>query len=123
MLSTPIVDFQGSGTLQYLRAEWAERRELYGVRSEWPRQPTAANAFLLPGKIEFTVPSRLSETGFNARRNLIAVRDLLRSGSASLSTDDLLIAEAALRRLESRSNEDTSLWANNLSADLSSHHD
>ena len=123
MLSTPAVDFQGSGTLQYLRAEWAENREIHLVLSQWPRYVAVANAFSLSGKITFTVPSTMSGTEFNARGNLFVLRDLLRSGGALPSTDDLTAADAALKRLESRRDEDVDFWANNLSIDLSSHRD
>jgi|SRR6516165_7794803 hypothetical protein len=117
MLSTPTVDFQGSGALHYLRSEWAERRELHHVLAQWPRPAKLANVFLLP------VSSGISSTAFDARRNLFALRDLLRSGGALPSTDDLAAADAALKRLESRSDEGVELWADNLSVELSPHRD
>jgi hypothetical protein len=116
MLSTPAVDFRGSGALQYLRAESAERKGLHYVMAQWPRPEGPANVFLLPEKTMFTVPE------FNARSNLLALRDHLRSG-ALLSTADRAAAAAALQRLESRRGEDVDLWANNLSSELSSHRD
>jgi hypothetical protein len=117
MLLTPAVDFQGSGALQYLRAEWAERMEVHHV--QWPRHAAAANVFSLPEKIAFST----SRTAFNARNNLFALRDVLRSGTALPSTGDLAATDAALKRLQSRSGEDVDLWANSLSTELSSHRD
>ena len=120
MLSTPAVDFQGSGTLQYLRAESAEHKELHYVLSQWPRHSAAANTFSLPA---FTVASSVWGIEFNARTNLFVLRDLLRSGGALPSRDDLAAADAALKRMESRRQEDLDHWANNLSHQLSSHRD
>jgi hypothetical protein len=122
MLSTPAVDFQGSGALQYLRAEWAERKELHHVMAQWPRHEGPANVFLLPEWTSFTMASGIWSTEFNARNNLLALRDLVRS-AALLSTENLAAADAALKRLQSRMGEDVNLWASNLSNELSSHRD
>jgi hypothetical protein len=122
MAGAPAVDYEGSGAIQYLRAETAERREIRSVMTGWSPYVEHPNSFTLPRTITITVPSMV-ESEFEARTNLKAVAAAIRSGVEKLTPADLAAAQSALGRLESRNDEKVETWADHLSADLSLHRD
>lgn len=122
MAAAPAVDYAGSGAIHYLRAELSERREIRFVMAEWSPYVEHRNSFTLPRTITITVPSMV-ESDFEARTNLKAVTDAIRSGVGKLTPTDLAAAERALSRLETRKDEKVETWADRLSADLSLHRD
>jgi hypothetical protein len=118
----PAVNYEGSGAIQYLRAEAAERRELHLVLAEWSPYVEHSNSVMLSRTITITVPLVI-ERDFEARQNLKAVATAIQSRSEKLTAADLAAAKTALERLESRRNQDVETWADRLSADLSVHRD
>ena len=121
-MAAPAVDYEGSGAIQYLRAETAERREIPLVLAQWFPFVEQPNSFTLPRTVTITITS-IVESDFEARKNLKAVTAAVRSGTEILTAADLAAAKSALERLESRKNENVDTWADRLSADLSLHRD
>jgi hypothetical protein len=118
-MSTPAIDYEGSGALQYLRAEAAELRQIHFLLPPWSPYVALSNSVSL----SYTITISRREAEFEARRNLQAIRESFHLGTGQLSSTDLAVAEAALIRLRARQNENAKSWAVGLSTDLSSHRD
>jgi hypothetical protein len=121
-MNTPAVDYQGSGALQYLRAEMTERREIQLLLPARSTHVTHANVINLSETITITRPLGVSEPDFEARRNLQEIRDASRL-RRQLTSADLAATERALDRLRDRCGENVDNWAELLAADLSLHSD
>ena len=98
-MDAPAIDYQGSGALQYLRAEFAERREIHLLLPGW--------SWYVPNSNSISVDTTLAITRSQGR----------------LPAADLEAAQRALERLQARDREDVNAWAAKLGADLSVHND
>ena len=67
-MGAPAVDVDGSGALQYLRAETAERREIPPLLPDWSPYAAHSNVITLPITIAITRLESISKQGFEARR-------------------------------------------------------
>jgi hypothetical protein len=118
-MDAPAIDYQGSGALQYLRAEFAERREIHLLLPGWSWYVPNSNSI----SVDTTIAITRSQPDFEARRNLQNVQEIIRLSAGRLPAADLEAAQRALERLQARDREDVNAWAAKLGADLSVHND
>jgi hypothetical protein len=117
----PAIDFEGSGALQYLRPEIIHPPAIHSSLSNLPQYVAQANAVILSHVLVLT--NLPPHTEFDARANLLQVRENIRATNALISSDDVLAATESLRRLHARENESVEDWAEKLSRDVSAHRD
>jgi hypothetical protein len=114
-MGAPAIDYQGSGALEYLRAEVLNRQEIHTVLTNWSQYVPHANSIF---EYSFTITQP-----FEARRNLQNVLETVRSRIGQLSAIDIAVAQQALDRLRARGGENVDSWAQSLATDLSRHRD
>jgi hypothetical protein len=115
-------DFEGSGSLQYLRPELFTAKEIRIVMREWTPYVALSNTMMFPAKL-IMASANLLENQFEARQNLRSIRMNIRSTEGLIRPDDVSVAEAALKRLRAREAESIQDWADKLSRDISAQDD
>ena len=98
-------------------------KEIRIIMRDWTPYVPLSNAMTMSAKLTIVMRGDLVENEFEAKTNLQMIRTNIRSPSGMIGTDELGLAEGALRRLRARENESVSDWAEKLGKDISSRDD